>query len=328
MSYRIGFSLFLVACACVLPSSAQSLVTDIAVPGTPYGIAVNPNNNRIYVSLSTSTGPAIGVIDGSTNTVVDTVATSQGSSLVAVNIATGRVYAAGCNNNQTPACGVTVIDGTSDTVIAIIPINGPANGIGVQGIAVNPVTNRIYVSDDLNYELEVIDGNTNTASYMNTGKAEMLGLAVDFGTNQILGTPSGDVLDIINGTTHAITRVKVGMINQDVAVNSFTSRAYVTDDSGVTNTLGVINLNAQKVIANIPIGTSAFGVSVDYLSNLVFVAVQNTDGNGNVTEVDGKTNTVKGTVSANAQYVDVNPATRLVYASDNFLTSVVHVISE
>ena len=328
MSYRIGFSLFLVACACVLPSSAQSLVTDIAVPGTPYGIAVNPNNNRIYVSLSTSTGPAIGVIDGSTNTVVDTVATSQGSSLVAVNIATGRVYAAGCNNNQTPACGVTVIDGTSDTVIAIIPINGPANGIGVQGIAVNPVTNQIYVSDDLNYELEVIDGNTNTASYMNTGKAEMLGLAVDFGTNQILGTPSGDVLDIINGTTHAITRVKVGMINQDVAVNSFTSRAYVTDDSGVTNTLGVINLNAQKVIANIPIGTGAFGVSVDYLSNLVFVAVQNTDGNGNVAEVDGKTNTVKGTVSANAQYVDVNPATRLVYASDNFLTSVVHVISE
>ena len=329
MSPRTGFLLVLWLCACSLPSGAQSLITDIPVNGTPNGIAVNPTTNRIYLALSSPTGPAVDVIDGATNKVIDTIATSQGSSQIAVNIATGHIYTAGCNNNQTPACGVTVIDGTSDQVIAIIPIDGSYNGIGVQGITVNPVTNRIYVSDDLNYHLEVIDGYTNTGGYINTGNTELLGLATDFGTNQILGAPSGNGLLIVNGATRAITRVTgVNVINQDVAVNSFTSRAYVTDDSGETTTMAVIDLRTLKVIANVPIGVGAFGVCVDYLSNLVFVAVQGTDGNSNITEIDGKTNTVKGTVNTYGNYVDVNPATRRVYASDSFLTNVVHVISE
>lgn len=35
-----------------------------------------------------------------------------------------------------------------------------------------------------------------------------------------------------------------------------------------------------------------------------------------------------GTTNVYAQYLDVNPVPRLVYASDNFLTNVVNVISE
>jgi|SRR5579862_782217 len=322
MLYRSNFLVALFSCACLLPANAQTLVTDITVPGTPYGIAVNPTSNRIYVAIpSTSTGPAVSVIDGSTNTVIDNISTPQGASQIAVNIATGRVYVAGCNNTG-QACSITVINGTTDQVILNIPVNG-SGGIGVQGIAVNPVTNKIFVSDDENYELEVIDGVTSNSTYVNTGKAEMLGLAVDFGTNQILGAPSGGALDIFNGSTYAETQVRVGTINQDVAVNSFTSIAYVTDNEG--GTLGVVNLRNLKV-SNIEVGSSPFGVCVDYLSNLIFVAVE---GNGTVVAIDGATNRMIGSVNAPSNNLDVNPATRTVYASSTVPgQNAVHVISE
>jgi len=48
-------------------------------------------------------------------------------------------------------CGVTVIDGTTNAVIATIPIIPKTEIIGLQGIAVDPTTNRIYVADDNNF---------------------------------------------------------------------------------------------------------------------------------------------------------------------------------
>jgi|CZKJ01.1.fsa_nt_gi YVTN family beta-propeller protein len=317
MPYRVGLLAVLLSCACALPSSAQTLVTTISVSGFPNGVSVNPTNNRIYVSL----GTAVDVIDGSTNTVIDTVQTPQGSSVIAANIVTGRVYTAGCS--ATGTCGVTVIDGTTDAVIATIPLI-VRSGIGVQGITVNPVTNRIYAADDFVYRVAEIDGNTNAVlTYIKTGNSEMLGLAVDFSTDQILAVPSGGALIVINGADNAVSRLKVGFLNWDVAANSFTNRAYVTNNGGAT--LGVVDLVSLKAIANVTVGGTPFGVCVDYLSNKIFVTV--TGGDGRVAEVDGKTNTVTGTVTLNSDYIDVNPVTRLVYATDTY-GNAVNVISE
>ena len=204
MSQRIGSLLVLLLCACVIPSSAQQLVTDIAVSGSPSGVAVNPANNRIYVSLSTSTGFAVAVIDGSTNAVIDTVAVAQ-AFVITVNIANGRVYTAGCNFAQNFACGMTVIDGATDAVITTIPFKEITEGIGIQGIAVNPKTNRIYVSDDNDLKVQVIDGYTNTViGHIRMDRQEFLGLAVDTSTNQIAATVNGNQLAVINGSTNAI----------------------------------------------------------------------------------------------------------------------------
>lgn len=320
MLNRAGLTFALLSFVCVLPAGAQKLVTDITIPGSTNSVAVDPNTNRIYVGFSGTSGPAVGVIDGSTNALVDTILTPQGSQFVAVNITTGRVYAAGCVYGSSSSCGVTVINGTTGAILATIPLAGSPNGIGVQGIAVNPVTNQIFVSDDLNFEIEIINGYTNTASHLETDNAFMLGLAVDFAHNLLLGTPSGGVLDIFGN--HVRTQVPVGAINQDVAANPLTSLAYVTNNAA--NTLGVVNLKTAKVVTNITVGSAPYGVCVDYLSNLVFVA---NSGDNTIAEVNGKTNMVDGTVYAPSNYVDVNPASRLVYATQ-LSGSVVHVISE
>ena len=125
------------------------------------------------------------MIDEVTNSVIDDVPLSTGA-LVDVNITTGRVYVAGCTYTQSKVtCGVSVLDSATDKVMATIPIN-VANGIGLEGIAVNPVTNRIYVADATNLQVDVIDGYKSAVlTTISMGGQQPLGLAVDFGTNAI-----------------------------------------------------------------------------------------------------------------------------------------------
>ncbi len=309
---------------CALPAVAQSLVTDIPVPGSPSGVAVNPANNRIYVSLGASGGTSVAVIDGNTNTVMTTIPTPQ-AFVITVNVATGRVYTAGCFVSQTASCGVTVIDGSKDSVIATIPINA-TNGIGIQGIAVNPVTNRIYVADATNYMIDVIDGATNKIiDSVSLDRTQPLGLAVDFGTNRVMVTINGGAMWILSGTTNRIVRkIAVGAENANTAVNSFTSQAYVTNELFQPSTLGVVNLNNGKVQANVPVGNTPFGVCVDLFTNLVFVTNK---GDGTVALLNGKSKRKIGSVAANSTFIDVNPVTRLAYASSGTDNSV-YVISE
>jgi YVTN family beta-propeller protein len=326
MSYRIGLLFVLLSCASALPSHAQTLVTDIAVSGAPSGIAVNPANNRVYVSLSTSTGFAVAVIDGSSNTVIDTVTVPQ-AFVIAANAANGRVYTAGCDFAQSPIqCGVTVIDGATNSVITTIPLKATTEGIGLQGIAVNPKTNKIYVSDDNNLKVQVIDGYTNTViAHLRMDRQQFLGLAVDTSTNQIAAAIDGNELAVINGSTNAITRITVGNFNANVAVDSTTNRAYVTNETFAPSTVGVVDLVTSKVLANVATGNNPFGVAVDPRSDLVFVTNK---GDNTVAVVDGKTNAKTGSVTVSSNFIDVNPVTKLIYTSDDSGADVVHVISE
>lgn len=326
MSYRSGLLFSLLCCALSVPSGAQSLVTDIPVSGSPSGVAVNSQTNRIYVSLSTSTGGAVAVIDGSTNTVVTTVTVPE-AFVIAVNATTDRVYTAGCNFGQTPfACGVTVIDGKTNAVITTIPINTPTENIGLQGIAVNPVTNRIYVSDDDNFKIQVIDGSSNKIiARININRQQFLGLAANPKTNEIIAAIDGDEVGIISGSTNTITRIKVGNFNANVAVNPGTNRAYVTNETFAPSTVAAVNLANNKVVANVPTGNNPFGVCVDPYSNLVFVTNK---GDNTVAVVDANTNVKTGSVTVPSAFIDVNPITKLLYTSDNAGANLVHVISE
>lgn len=321
--------------ACVLALSfaasislnAQSLVTDIAVPGSPSGVAVNPANNRIYAGLVVSGTYSLAVIDGTTNTVLQTVPLTTGSLVDAVNVVTGRIYVAGCTYQQIPVtCGLSVIDGNTNAVITTIPFNS-ANGIGLEGIAVNPVTNRIYVADSTNFMIDVINGATNTImTTVPMGRTQPLGLAFDFGTDELAVTINGGALWILSGSTNKFVRqIAVGTFNANTAVNSFSSQAFVTNEQFQPSTLGVVNIVTGKVEAKIAIGNAPFGVGVDLFTDLAFVSNK---GDNTVAMVNGKTNKKVSSLSvSNPSSVDVNPVTRLVYVSDS-VDDLVHVISE
>src|SRR5215472_16095193 len=255
---------------------AQSVVANIPVSGPPSGVAVSPLNNKIYAAVHDSfTGAqALAVIDGRTNTQVATVPLPA-AFLVAVNIRTRRVYAAGCNFfQQFPAvCTLSVVDGESNELLTTIPISSGAF-IGVQGLAVNPITGRIYVSDADNSLIDVINGSTNSIeASISLGGQQPLGLAVDFVRDRVVVAINGPLMAVIDGRDNVILqRIFVGASNANVAVNPVLKRAYVTNETfGPPSTLGVVDLENFTVVTNVLVGSNAFGVTADPVSATVFV---------------------------------------------------------
>ncbi len=131
----------------VIDGVAHSVIASVPVGPGPTAIGVNSLSNRIYVGNKLD--HTISVIDGATNTVVATIPTGGGTG-IAVNEATDRIYSV-----WTP--GVAVIDGASGIVLAQIPI-----GQQPRESAVDPQTNRLYVSKSFGARLAVIDTGTNT----------------------------------------------------------------------------------------------------------------------------------------------------------------------
>lgn len=144
----------------VIDGDSNTVVTSIAVPGAEY-VAVNAATNRIYVSASNNTvqvidgssntvtvtisfgdvleelavdatrnlvyvavvgaPPTIGVIDGATNAVVNTITVSKGLALagVAVDPSLNQIYASDISKME-----LFVIDGATGSVTATIDLTG------------------------------------------------------------------------------------------------------------------------------------------------------------------------------------------------------------
>lgn len=119
-------------------------------------MAANPITDSAYVA---------NVQDGTVtvvrhNSVIATVPVDTLPFVVAVDVTTNRIYASGCNFFTGAGSMVVVIDGRTNKVITDVQLNDFCS-LGVQGIAVNPLMHRVYVSDyDENQEV-VLDGSKN-----------------------------------------------------------------------------------------------------------------------------------------------------------------------
>ena len=318
----------LVACLTFSLSAAfaQRIIATVPVGDEPRGVAVNSYSGRVYVANVHS--GTISVIH--TGSVIETIPVDTLPYVVAINDKTNRIYAAGCNFLTGAGSMVVVIDGRTNKVITDIPLNQFC-GLGTQGIAVNQFTNRVYVSDYDDSQEVVIDGATNQITArvdLNGGLA--LGVAVDLLTNQewvALDGPTGQV-DILDGASNSIlSTVAIGEVFvNNVAINPSTRRVYIASDSTPSG-LYVLNAQTHQVLTKVPTGQFSNDVSIDLLSNLIFV----TDGQGNqVFVVDGKSTAIVSTVPLRGLFpsgIAPNPVTRTVYITD-FDSSQVEIMPE
>ena len=326
---KLAIKLFAAAVLTVVTSlsaKAQSVTTHIALPNSSTGaIVANPVTNLIYAvsnSGSATVNDTVSVIDGKSDTVVANISVPVGAYYPAVDILTNRIYIASCNNFLTPSpCFVTVIDGKQNTIIASIPVSTVLNGF-LAGIAVNPITCTVYVSDNTTQDIAVINAQTNTV----TGTISLNGaspwalsinpfnhsLYVPLGTNQI---------DIINTNTESVVPVSTGdgTVGFNSAVNLLTGNVFVTNTKAQLATTAVLD-QGGNLLAQVSVGNAAFGVDVDPVTNLAFVADRR---DNNTSVINGKTNTLSTTVTGtNATFLSVNPVTEKVYAVGNGVVTV------
>ncbi len=293
---------------------ATNLTTTVVDPNAngPRAVGVNSITNKIYVA-NLWTGN-VTVIDGATNstmTVTDPNAGANGLGAIAlaVNPTTNKVYVAngfcalpgGCSNPG----NVTVIDGTTNSTATITD----PNAISPNSVAVNAVTNKIYVANEGNYpasnhgNITVIDGATNSITTLTDPRAlAPVGVAVNQTANKIYVADANDSavtgnggVTVIDGATNSLSFVSAGAsshILHAVALDSMTNSIYVTSegcflDDPCRNPGSVTVINAATNAVTTVINPSAHnpeGVAVNELNNKIYVA--NT-GSDNVSVIDG-----------------------------------------
>ena len=120
MLHRLTLAALLVAVTALelpIPAvhAAEAVIATVNVGHRPWQVSVNPNTDRIYVTNHVTN--TVSVIDGSTNTVVNTIALSNPYNVydvytIGLNPSTNRIYVLGL------ATGIMwVIDGSTDTVL-------------------------------------------------------------------------------------------------------------------------------------------------------------------------------------------------------------------
>jgi YVTN family beta-propeller protein len=286
---------------------ATNNTTPVTVPQVSEGLAVNPVTNKIYVGNAIFAN--VTVIDGATNSTSSVGAgsgTSNSPNLFAVNPVTNKIYVI---NGGTAS--LVVIDGATNSTTTL-----PVGNTFISAMALNPVTNQIYLTGADN--VLVIDGATNgmtTVSQNTAGDNGSPAMIVNPVTDRIYVADTNfgtSVVTVIDGATNTTATVSTASGPNAVAVNPVTNQIYFPDIGGTTVTVinGLTNLTTP-----VTVGTSPAALDINVVTNQIYVA---NSGSSNVSVINGATNTVTATVSVgtNPQAVAVNPVTNKVYVAN------------
>ncbi|MDG6904847.1 MAG: YncE family protein [Nitrososphaerota archaeon] len=246
----------------VIDGSTNSIVTSISTGGSSSceslaGIDVDSSMDLVYVSADTynsSTGnctPALEVIDGSTNTLKTTIP-GYGPGNVAVDPSTHRIYV----TQYLGANVISVIDGTSDAFVTNITVTGG----NLQGIAVNQAANLLYAAESMpclcNGSLLVYDGSTNTLTSNITVQEFPMLVSVDETTNTLFVASQLAQLDIVSGSTNAVTQsLAVGQGFSEefgIVVDSTTGTVYalVAESTGAIDVFAISSSSGTSTSAS------------------------------------------------------------------------------
>ncbi|HEX3469886.1 MAG TPA: YncE family protein [Silvibacterium sp.] len=316
------FASAVLAVVAPLTAASQTIKTQISFPQPVSGIAADPISNHIYVVVPSFGGPSdtLAVINGASDTVTHNITVPTGAYLPAVNIFTHHIYIASCNIFADPVpCFVTVVNEEKKKVVANIPIT-TTPGNGLQGITVDPVTNRIYVANASDNVIDIIDGWTNTVTGTISLNGESpFGLTINPFNDRLYVPLGNSQVDVISARQKKILATATfGSNTAFAAVNWHTGHVFVTDSVFGPSTTGVLDRNGA-LLASVPVGDTPFGLDVDPITNLAFVT---STALNNVTVINGWNNTVAATVPGiQANFVAVNIVTEKVYlAGDNGVT--------
>ncbi|WP_144661357.1 FG-GAP-like repeat-containing protein [Paenarthrobacter nicotinovorans] len=273
--------------------------TSIPVANYPRYLAVNKKTNKIYVA-HLSIG-SVSVIDGATNITAE-LASGTSPSSMEVNEATNKIYIAYRD-------GVMIIDGATNSS-TIVPLTIPDNA----KMALNSITNKLYVTGFLDSEIAVIDGVTNEVSNIDIGARGDL-VVVNDSTNKVyVSQASTHSIVTIDAKNNTVTTVPVEATTiHGMAVNRKTNRVYVTNWpgnsiialDGATNSVEYLPLSEYNHFADIAVNEATNKV---YASSGARNYVSVFDG---ITGAEGKIPGVGG-----PRDLAINEATNKIYVAD------------
>ncbi|MFD0695146.1 YncE family protein [Paenibacillus sp. GCM10027628] len=265
---RIYSTNFRDATVSVIDGKTHRVITTIPVGEHPFGIGIHLASNRIYVA---NTSGSISIISGISNRVLRTLQVGGSPSVLGINERTNRIYVTNTEHDV-----VHVIDGKTQKMISVIKvgrnpiiapsvnmrtnriyvannlsrylsvINGRTNQKSVpaylgrlqSGLALNPVTNRIYVTSaqvEGRGKLFVMNGLSNKV-LRTLQIPTFTEITLNPQTNHFFVSDSEKKeLIVYSGYTNSrIATLRTGDSPGNMALNFRTNRLYVGNSGAIT----------------------------------------------------------------------------------------------
>jgi YVTN family beta-propeller protein len=207
----------------VIDGGTNAYVRNITGISQPWGIGLNPVTNMIYVA-GYGNGNSVYVINGTTNAVVQKIrfAGNEIPHEPAVNPKTGMIYV-GVTCSFCPQYSyVAAINGSTYAVVA--KIYGVGDSPGWSDL--NPITNMIYV--DNGNGIAVINGSTNTLVTTLTIPGCDVAVNPNTDKVYITNCQDNSVYVVDGSTNGVVDKIPVGRGPGGVSVNPSTDKVYVS----------------------------------------------------------------------------------------------------
>lgn len=275
----------------VIDKRYLDLVSTIDLGEKPLSIAVNEKTNRIYVGMNRS----IAVIDGLTDTIISELPIDFEVKVLKVNPATDQLFVSASDIWDT-----RILDASSGSLVHTLD----DEMLYPSEIAINSVTNRIYLADwtvvQGEYDkVRILDGNT----FEEVGVIDVPGsdenrfiqrvyVEVNPLSNllYILWSGNNGTLHVVDGDTFEILTIKP-YFNREIYLNLETNYLYVGESVLDGNSLVEVYSEFQRRV-----------MAIDSIHNLVY------SGQNDVLYViDGNSQEVKYSVNLN-NWIEYSPA--------------------
>ena len=204
----------------------------------PNGLAVSPDGRYLY-AVDNQVGGKVVVVDIAAKAVVKSVSLGAGMMPLAVAVHPRGQVAYFAFSDTTSSGGDVV------KVFDVATLSAAPAGISVrhqpEGIAVTPDGAKIYVANNLDNSVSVIDAATNVVTTTTAVGLAPLGMAISpDGSRVYVANSGGTSTSVINVSTNAVeATVTVGTTPVGVAISPDGSRGYVANSgSGTLSELG------------------------------------------------------------------------------------------
>jgi DNA-binding beta-propeller fold protein YncE len=237
---------------------------------------------------------------------------------VDVNPLTRLVYVA---SFLTPT--VSVISEETNTVVDVITFPlGPDGQIPeFDGVAVNPFTSRLYVTDPRAGLVYVVAIGKRNRILTTIPVFEAAGVTVNPVTDKIyVNQFFPNTVAIIDGKTNTVTNTISVPFPLRATVDIFSNRVYLPSQNFFGEVF-VLDGRTDAVLAQIQTGNFTSRVAVDFLRHLAYASNQGfTVETSSLSIIDTRTNRVVGAIATDLgpNPVEANPFTNRIYAATGF----------
>src|SRR5574341_1501040 len=256
----------------VINTLTNEVIATLNVGNAPLSIAIAVTSDgakKAYVAnFSRNT---VSVIDISTNSVIPPdIAVGPGPSFIAITPDGTRAYVTNVGNNSETGGTVSVIDTTTDTVVATVNVGSRPVDLAITP-AITPDSSKVFVSNFLSNTLSVIDVQANSviATIPNVGPGpSFISITPDVSKAYVINPAdqssfgvTGNTVSVVDIIDNAlITTVQVESRPIDLTTRPDGGQVFVVNY--FSNTVSVIGTSDNKVITTLNVGTAPLAIAI------------------------------------------------------------------